>query len=251
MPDSQQADILIAIVSTAVLLGIIIGYFILSILRQQKRNLDLQRKNILTEINTLEKERTRVAADLHDELGPTLSFIKYQVDSVEVTDAEERELLQKASRYLDEVIGKVREIAHDMMPTALIRKGLTTAIHEFVSGLNESTSLHIEFSYDLPSHIEQDKSINIYRVVQELIQNTLRHAEAKNMIIQMKQENGWIKVICEDNGKGFDYDRIIKEEAGLGLRNLKSRLEIMGGTMQAASKIGQGTQYKFEIPIKN
>src|SRR5688500_15662821 len=108
--DPYQTKIYTAVLITSVVLGVIIGYFIISMIRQQRRTLQLQRMNILAEINAIEKERTRMAQDLHDELGPTLTVIKFEVDSAEAKSEEDRELLQKASGQLNDAVAKIREI---------------------------------------------------------------------------------------------------------------------------------------------
>jgi signal transduction histidine kinase len=246
--DTYQAKIYTTVlIASSILISIVI-FFIVSIIRQQRRNLELHRLNILTEINTLEKERTRMAADLHDELGPTLSAIRFQVESVDAADEEEQEILNKASKQIDETISRVREIAGNLMPSALIRKGLVNGIQEFLHKLSHP-SLAIEFKHSLTDEIPQDKSINIYRIIQEIIQNTIKHAKASKLLIQIEQKEKNICVVCEDNGVGFNYKKIINDQTGLGLRNLKSRAEIMGGKMDVLSVPGKGSQFKFVIPI--
>src|ERR1051325_216225 len=128
--DSQEARIYTVILIISVTLGFIIAYFIVSIIRQQRRNMRLQKANILAEIAAMEKERMRIAADLHDDLGPILSVIQFQVDNVEGVQGEEKQQLIEASRHVDSLIGRVREIANNLMPSALHRKGLMTAIEE-------------------------------------------------------------------------------------------------------------------------
>lgn len=245
---AQQTQIYTAILITCVLIGSIILYFIFSIIRQQKRNLELHRLNILTEINTLEKERTRMAADLHDELGPTLSAIRFQVESVEAMDEQEQQILQKAGKQIDDTISRVREIAGNLMPSALIRKGLVTGVNEFIHKLPHP-SLQIEFTHHLSDEISQEKSINIYRIIQEIIQNTIKHARASKLLIQINQVEDRLHIVCEDNGVGFHYNQLSKEQSGLGLRNLNSRTEIMGGKMDVYSVPGKGTQFRFIIPL--
>jgi two-component system NarL family sensor kinase len=252
MHDPSQASLYIAIIITSITLGTTFIYFAATFIRQQKKNLELQRMNLLTEINTLEKERTRMAADLHDELGPTLSFIKFQVDSVEAADQDDQQVLTKASHHLDEALAKVRDIARNMMPSALVRKGLIIAMKEFIEGINETQSqLHIEFAPDINRTISQETSINLFRILQEVIQNTIRHSGASNAILQMTAEEKSFRILYEDNGKGFDYEARVNSQEGLGLRNFRSRIEVMGGKMSVASIIGKGTQYIFEIPLND
>ena len=129
--DAQEARIYMAVIITVVVLGIIIGYFAISVIRQQRRNMELQKANALAEISAMERERARIAIDLHDDVGPVLSVIKFRVDNANVSDAEEQEELKKASAQLDEVIARMREVSNNLMPSVLQRKGLGCRYRRF------------------------------------------------------------------------------------------------------------------------
>lgn len=248
--DAKEARIYVAIIITIIVLGIIIVFFAVSMIRQQRLNMKLQRANILAEISAMEKERGRIAADLHDDLGPILSVIKFQVDHVNVTDQEEKEQLAKASAHLDGLIDRLREVANNLMPNTLHRKGLITAIIEFIRKAEEGSSLRIEFTYKEDLHLTEELSINIFRILQEVVHNCLKHAKASSLKISFEKTNGKLKIFCRDDGHGFDYVNMARVSNGIGLRSLKSRTEIIGGTMIAESKLGKGTAFLFEIPIK-
>ena len=246
--DPQEKIFFNAILITAAVIGTIILFFIISIIRQQRRNLELHRLNILAEITTLEKERTRIAADLHDELGPLLSAIKFKINSVDTVDEDDQYQLERATSHLDDLITRLREISANLMPNTLIRKGLIAALHQFVDNVAR-TSLQIQLNYGELPDINQEKSINIYRIVQEITHNTIKHAQATHLVIELSLKANTLILKTEDNGVGFDYSNKARESAGLGLRNLKSRAEIMGGNFAVESKPGKGTSYQFEIPL--
>ncbi len=246
--DPQEKLLFNAIIITAAVIGTIILFFIISIIRQQRRNLELHRLNILAEITTLEKERTRIAADLHDELGPLLSAIKFKINSVDTADEDDQYQLDRASGHLDDLITRLREISANLMPNTLIRKGLIAALHQFVDNVARS-SLKIKLNYGQLPDINQEKSINIYRIVQEITHNTIKHAQATHLVIDLSLKGNTLILKTEDNGVGFDYSNKARESTGLGLRNLKSRAEIMGGSFAVESRPGKGTSYQFEIPI--
>ena len=247
--ESQEARIYTVILIISVTLGIIIAYFIVSIIRQQRRNMRLQKANILAEIAAMEKERMRIAADLHDDLGPILSVIQFQVDNVEGVQGEEKQQLIEASRHLDSLIGRVREIANNLMPSALHRKGLMTAIEEFISKAGTASRLRIQFKYPDGLQLPDEMSINIYRAIQEVVHNCIKHARASELEIRITKKKGKLTILCRDNGKGFNYSLMAKESSGIGLKSLKNRTEMMGGTMEAESKEGKGTAFLFEIPV--
>ena len=247
--DAKEARIYIAIIITVIVLMIILIYFAASIVRQQRRNMELQRENILAEILAMEKERARIAADLHDDIGPVLSVVKFQVDSINVTDKEDKEQLAKASEHLDSLIDRMRAIANNLMPSALHRKGLVTAVQEFISKVEDTGGLLIHFTSPENLVLPEEKSINIYRSIQEVVHNCLKHGKAKNLEISFEQKNGQLRILCRDDGTGFDYAKMSRESTGMGLRSLKNRTEIIGGTMVVESKPGKGTAFLFEIPI--
>jgi len=248
--DTQEATTYTFVLITSVTLGIIIAYFIISIIRQQRARLEIQKASMLAELSAMEKERARIAADLHDDLGPVLSVIKFQVDSVDGVKEEDREQLTQASQFLDSLIGRMREIANNLMPTALQRKGLITAVEEFLSKAGEAGKMKIEFTYSSNIDLAEETSINIYRMIQEVVHNCMKHAAASEMIISIERRNGTLIILCTDNGKGFDYEKLPRQSTGIGLKSLKNRTEMMGGTMDIESKDGKGTAFLFEIPIK-
>ncbi|PWT96029.1 MAG: sensor histidine kinase [Bacteroidetes bacterium] len=245
----QEKDLYKFILIIAVVLGIIIAYFIFSIIRQQRRTLSLNQEKILAEITTLENERRRIASDLHDEIGPLLSAVKLQINSVESEDSNDKMLIDKSSSQIDEIISKMREISNNLMPNTLVRKGLVSALEEFTGTLNKTNQLRINFSADPEVKLSKEKEVNIYRMVQEIIHNTIKHAKATELNIRLQTKDNDLILITEDNGIGFNFDTRLKENSGLGLRNLSSRTEIMGGTHHFYSQPGKGTKYVFELPL--
>jgi len=248
--DTQEARIYTVVLIISVTIGIIIAYFIISIIRQQRRNQQLQKISMLAEISAMEKERARIAADLHDDLGPILSVIQFQIDSVETVQGEEKEQLAEASRHLDGLITKLREIANNLMPTSLHRKGLVVAVEEFISKAAGTANLKISFTYNQDPHLPNETSINIYRAIQEVVHNCIKHSKASKLEILMEMKNGSLTVLCRDDGRGFDYAGVLKDSTGIGLKSLRNRTEMMGGTLEIQSKDGKGTAFLFEIPVK-
>ena len=246
--DTQETTILTALLISVPIIGIIIIIFIISIIRHQRRNLELQRLNILAEITTLETERARMSADLHDEMGPVLSAIKFRINAVDSANEEDLAQLQQAGNQIDEVIDRMRTIARDLLPSSLTRKGLVVAIREYISVI--SSALPVQFQSDVKT-LTPEWSLNIYRIIQEIVNNAIKHAKASRMVISLKEKENRLELICEDDGVGLDYFRISTESNGLGLRNIKSRVEIMGGTMQVSSPGEKGTQFYISLPLPN
>lgn len=238
-----------SLVIILMVVGSVLLYFIVTAVRYQRRSLRLHKERIQAEIDTLENERKRIAADLHDELGPLLSAVKLQINNLETTDPEDVQIVDKSSRYIDTIIAKLREISNDLMPNTLLRKGLKNAIVEFVDDCQDAYKLPIKFVCEQDLQLSQDKEINLYRIVQEITHNTIKHAKASMLIIKISVQGERLYLMTADNGKGFDYFSKINNNSGLGLRNLQSRAEVMGGEFICVSTPEKGTSYTIDIPL--
>jgi signal transduction histidine kinase len=210
----------------------------------------LYKRSLEAEIKLLEKERGRIAADLHDDLGPLLSSVKLNVGSLDLYSERDTRTADRVYEHIDTMMQRMREISADMLPNTLERKGLIAAIDEFISNIRKPASLNIRFVHNDSSEFPSSQSIHIYRIVQEIIHNTIKHAQATELIIEIKQEGSMIVLLSGDNGKGFDYNLQSRENSGLGLRNLYSRTEMLGGNLGVESGRGKGTNYTIEIPLQ-
>lgn len=246
--DAQENRIFTAILITAIVLGTVIIYFIISILRQQRKNLALHKQNILAEVIQIEKERARIAHDLHDELGPLLSAVKMKINSFELSDKEDKIQVEKTNTHIDEVIKRIREISFNLMPNSLLRKGLAPAVKELVGYLNNSTKIKFYFKSELSPELSEEIAVNLYRIIQEVVHNTIKHAKATEFQIELTTDKNQVVLNMKDNGIGFDYTNESRENVGFGLRSLLRRSEILNGKMYIESGINKGTTYIFEIP---
>lgn len=247
--DAKETSLFTAVLITSVILGVIITYFIVSIIRQQRRNIELYRQSVLAEITAMEKERARIAADLHDELGPMLSAIKLKINSFELTDEDDKVQIEKTNDHIDGLVKRMREISYDLIPNTLIRKGLAIAVREFIDYTNQGKSFNIEFDAEEPLSVNEQKSIHIYRIIQEIINNTIRHSKGRTLKIHLRQKDSTLFLSTADDGVGFDHHTASKGDGGIGLRNIVSRSEIIGGEMFVESARNKGTTYTFEIPV--
>ena len=247
--DAKESSLYTSILITAVVLGSILIYFFISIIRQQRRNVQMHKKYILGEITQIEKERARIAADLHDELGPLLSAVKMKINSFDLSDREDKIQIEKTNDHIDDVLKRIREISFDLMPNSLLRKGLSPAVKEFVDYLNNNTKIKFYCAFENDLKLSEQNSVNLYRIIQEIIHNTIKHSGATELHIELKIIKNNIHVAIADNGVGFDYEAESKDAIGFGLRSLLRRTEIMGGQMFLESKKDLGTTYTFEIPM--
>ena len=247
--DAHQTSIYNAILLSSAILGIIMLYFIASIIYQQRRNRIMYKRSLEAEIKLLEKERSRIAADLHDDLGPALSSIKFSVGSLDIFSETDTRTVDRVYDHIDSLMSRMREISADMLPHTLGRKGLVTAIEEFISNLSPSIAVKILFEHSYLPELPIAQSVHLYRIVQEIVHNTLKHAHATILLLELKLDGEQLVLLSKDNGCGFDYKLLSAESPGLGLRNLNSRAELLGGKLSVESAPDKGTIYIIEIPL--
>jgi PAS domain S-box-containing protein len=227
----------------------IIGYRgIIKDISKQKETENLVFKAI---VNTQEAERKRFAKDIHDSIGQQLSAIKFYIGtSVSITSNEkQKKLLIKANDGLVSALADIRNICFDLMPKTLENFGLAESLEELCkqTEVNEALIFKLNIAENFPS-LNKQLEIAIFRVVQEFINNALKHSNANVINIEMLQNNNAIKINLKDNGKGFDIPNSDKKN-GLGLRNVQSRLLPYNGEIVIHSSLGKGTQYKIMVPL--
>lgn len=194
-------------------------------------------------IEAEEKERVRIARDLHDGIGQMLTATQLNLDGLdEPNDPEDLEQMNKAKSLLTESTKEIRRISHAMMPAILIEYGLVKAIETLTANLRQSGLIEIQFNHNVPEKsFEQAEEIALYRVVQEVTNNMVRHAQAKNIFIELKKENGKVALTITDDGLGFDTSKI-QDSQGLGWKNILSRLSLIDGRLDVSSNPGKGTR---------
>lgn len=224
---------------------------------QQQQITDLETDKKLMAVEAVlkgeEQERTRLAQDLHDGLGGMLSGLKYSFNSMKgrmVMTPENNLCFERSMDMLDGSIKEMRRVAHNMMPEALVKFGLDTALKDFCTDINNFGALQVTYqSIGLQNLLlEQITAITIYRIVQELINNTMKHAAAKNALVQVTESGGNLSVTVEDDGKGFD-PLSLQQARGIGWINIKNRVEFLKGTFDVKSQKEKGTSVLIEINI--
>jgi two-component system NarL family sensor kinase len=225
---------------------------------QRQRISDLETEKQLTATEAVlkgeEQERTRLAKDLHDGLGGMLSGIKYSMKTMKgnlVMTPGNAQAFERSMDMLDSSIKEMRRVAHNLMPEGLVKFGLDTALKDFCNDINLSGALKVNYqSIGLDQAvIDQTTAITIYRVIQELINNAIKHAAATQAIVQVSKTNGGLSVTVEDDGKGFDPS-ILKNAKGIGWNNIESRIDFMKGKVDIQSAPGDGTSVLIELPVK-
>ncbi|MBL0012988.1 MAG: sensor histidine kinase [Flavobacterium sp.] len=219
---------------------------------KNKEIITLQQQQEISRLEALidgeENERRRIAQELHDGLNGDLSAIKYRLSALEDSNLSpnDSENLTKVINMIDESCAQVRSISHNLMPSSIIDYGLAETIREFCIKMNASQPIKIDFQsfgngIILPKKIET----NIYRIIQELITNVLKHSEATEAMVQLNYRDDELFITVEDNGIGLDTT---KPSDGIGLKNIKSRIDFLNAQLDVnCSSIG--TSYTISIDL--
>jgi two-component system NarL family sensor kinase len=221
---------------------------------QLKESLRLQQEKATRDIlEAEERERRRIAADLHDGVGQWLSVsllhLKQLEKEINVKVPELKDDMQIALQSVKDSYDEMRTISHQMMPHTLLKVGLVSAIKEFVHQLDKhqiTVNLHVS---ELKNPLDEQTETILYRVIQESINNVIKHAQATRLSIQLMQDLEGISATIEDNGKGFD--KKILPQKGIGLQNMMDRVKVLQGFLEIDSSLGKGTQITVFLPNTN
>lgn len=215
-----------------------------------------QKEMLKAAIDAQEKERKRIAENLHDEVGALLSLARLNANkSFEISESEDnKRIIEDTIEFIDNTIKNVRRISKDLLPSTLEEFGLIDAITDLVKKINNSTNdLRVNFEhqgefYNLYPEVE----LALYRVTQELINNVIKHAEASEIIISLNLINNHLVLQVLDNGIGFrveDFGDKSAFERGIGLKNIHSRISMLDGEIEYLPNQPKGTNAKIELKI--
>ena len=206
-------------------------------------------KSINAMLEGQENERDRLGRELHDRLGSMLGGIKANMAALEdrVEAMRQDQQYQKVNRLLDQTVSELRQISHDMAAATLNRFGLEKALKDLRDTLHISGRLHVELNtFGLDQRLERSVEIALYRIVQELVSNVLKHANASELVIAVTRAPGRLSVVVSDNGVGFDA---AQQNDGMGLSNVRSRAAALAASVQVDSTPGKGTTVSVECPV--
>lgn len=200
-----------------------------------------------------EKERQRIARDLHDGVGQMMSVAKMNLSAFEsdlkFVNIDQQESFEKIINLVDESCREVRSVSHNMMPNALLKNNLAIAIKDFVDKI-EKRSLKVRvYTEGLNDRMDSNLEIVLYRVIQECVNNVVKHAEASRLDISVLKDKEGISATIEDNGKGFDIGDKEKFE-GIGLKNIITRIKYLKGIVDFDSSPGRGTVVALNVPLE-
>ena len=253
-----RTRLFIALFFVLILLLSAIGlYFYLQqrqkLLQNKIITIEQQKKLELTQaiIDGEEMERIRLAKELHDGIGGLMSMIKLQFTNFKKshTEIQENPEYNDALSLLNTASQDIRKISHALMPSALERLGLIDATEQFCTQMQQSANIEIDFQhYNLETRLPQKMELLMYRMIQELLNNIIKYASAKEVLVQLSKNEKNISLTVEDDGIGFDISTI-KNKDGIGLMSMQNRIHLLGGKMDIDSAINKGTSINIELPV--
>lgn len=198
-----------------------------------------------------EMERKRIAQELHDGLGQILSTARLNVSCLEdaqIEDIEDRKSLKIGLELIDDACSEVRNISHNMMPNALIKRGFIEALRELVVKINAAHKIHVTFEGDFQNTLSESLEVAIYRILQEITNNILKHSQAENLQIGVSQNQNQLHIKIEEDGKGFNPEEVMQNSTGIGWKNIQARLQMLKAKMEVKSEVGAGSLVEIFIP---
>lgn len=240
--EQRNYIILAALLMLSGLLGAFYVFF-----QRRKRREEKQRMNVM--LLSEEKERARIARELHDGLGQLLSTARLNAAALEGSvEQEDESILTNTLQLIDQSVSEVRTISHNLMPRALSDKGLAEALTELVNQINTGKTIQVDFKHDQLRGMQKPLEITLYRTIQEVLNNMIRHAGACVITLSLQQEPTQLRVRISDNGKGFDT-ALMGKSGGMGWSNIATRLSLINGTFDISSATGQGTHVEMKIKL--
>ena len=214
-------------------------------LEKKEMELEYQKEIIHATILTQEKERKRIAQDLHDEISSKLNVILLNsnfLNDGELTQDEYKNVNNRIIKVTKTTIGTARKIAHDLLPPILGKFGLQSAIDELVDEYNLSKTVKIDSNIYYPEkRLSSTQELHVFRIIQELINNSIKHGQAENIDINFNEKDQELNLNYRDNGIGFSTE-VFEEKKGLGMKNIESRVELLNGDLLIKSAVNKGIE---------
>lgn len=212
---------------------------------------EMEAEALTTLLEGQELERRRIAMEIHDGIGPLMSALKMNLGSIESELAPLEHQIQKrfdnSNKIIDDAAQDLRSISHNLIPRALFDFGLVDALTSLLEKIKYSTSTEVKLIVTgFDQRFDEVKELGLYRICQELISNSMKHAKAKNITIQLTKKNSRVLLMYEDDGQGFDP---AKATDGIGLLNIRNRAKAFAGEAIIDSHPGKGITATIEIPV--
>lgn len=197
-----------------------------------------------------EIERRRLAKEIHDGIGPSMSTLRLHVDAIKrrAADAQTKEDLDHLSSLISEIASEIRQVSHDLMPSSLVDFGVVTALANYAKRIARTGEVDVTYTSTIADrYLTRQHELNIYRIVQELVNNALKYSTCTTIRISLTEDHDKLTIIVADDGSGMD---MTTQALGNGLSNLNSRIASLQGSIDIQSAAGKGLCATIQLPIK-
>jgi len=244
---NENHTILILYLAVAIFIGLLLIYFLVTLFLKEKRYRILQKQKLNAEVIAAELERNNIATQLHNDIGPFLSSVKMRLELIQT---ENEDQLNECKKVIEQCVLQIRSIARVLAPLNDIEISLENAIKQHIHHINVKDQLDIQFVMRDDVSMTNEQTNVLYRILQEIIQNTFKHSKASILKIEISKENNEILIRTSDNGIGYDLKKIKEHnKLGLGLLGIMTRVELLKGNMSQSPEIHLGTKYNIRIPL--
>jgi PAS domain S-box-containing protein len=219
-----------------------------------KQEVDKQKIIAQAVVNAQEKERAEIGKELHDNVNQILSTAKLYLELAQTDDDSRLDLINRSTKNISDAINEIRTISRSLVPPSIGDLGLIDSVQDLVENIKATRRLHVEFYYSgtIDNVLDEKRKLMLFRIIQEQVNNVLKHASAKNLVIELiaDSEGCAVDLTISDDGKGFELDKV-RSKKGVGLSNIASRAQLFNGSVHIVTALGEGCKLKINVPISN
>jgi signal transduction histidine kinase len=246
--DTQTKGLYLTIIAAMAFVTLLLLLFIVATVKQLRNRLAAYRRQLVREVELIDRERSRVAADLHDELGSGLSAVGLLLRRA--NEASPSPILDTSLHQLQTQQQKLRGITYNLSPRVLETHGLPMALTDLCEEIRATGKLQIkETGLASADCLDKPASTHLYRIVREILTNAVHHAHCTVILFAIIREPAKLIIDIRDNGKGFDIDAAEKQQTGMGLQNIRSRIGLLTAALEINSVIDEGSIYHITVPV--
>ena len=245
--DPQEGSFFTTYILTTLILLFVAIYFTYILIRQHRENLWLAKQKLTAEIKASEAERSAIATELHNDIAPHLIGIKMRLASIE--GLSDHPQVEACNHAISECVKQIKNLSRSISPVSIYMLNFKEGIRYFIEQHGYNELMNIEIIDDTYVNLGKEANNQVYRILQEIVLNTVKHAQAKDLAIEISETEKELLIRTEDNGIGFSRTNVkMKKMSGLGLLSIENRVDYLGGTLIVNTENKTGTQYNIRIP---
>jgi signal transduction histidine kinase len=247
---SEEIAFYYTLLISSIVLLVFMTSFLITIIRYHRKKIAIQRDIENRDMKLLEEERNRMAYDLHDALAPLMTAIHIRLNLLNPNEIPPSSIIAEMKNLLNQTVDRIREVSNNLVPKSLDAEGLLVAFKELAKVITASHHIPVRVHNvtGLP-RIDKEREIHVYRMVEEILNNAGRHAQASQVLLNVSCSDDTLTLIINDDGTGFDLNEIKREKKGLGLRNIVARAELLRAKIFWESNKDAGTTFFIHIPV--